>query len=1197
MPASSVGPTPYAPGQLFTAKGLQILIAWEGLEIAEREVEPYSVAVLLDGAKGLYTPKAVPQLLKGGWHHFAFSLTGGGERELKVWIDGESLTFEQAGRSSAGVNFDEFRLSQDFEGLFKGFRVWNRGMNDREVKENANWWVRSADGKLPKHCLAEFRFNEGLGDKVASGGEFVETIVSNRISSTESPVWYNLNHAISKISVENEGSHKLLSDGTYEVMMLHGFNAFSTVKTSFGLAFTDAKMTIDGVAVENPSDVTIDFSKNADRTVEVKVVREDFLGYNIAQNLRVKLSVEASAECEFLEFMAKKNDNPGLADDEKITVSGQTVVLRGSYTNAANVVLSEIHASPSARLYYRETEVNGSTLTLDLGKPALLKVVAANGRSFKLYNLQIAREQTIVWEQELSSTTFSSVPIALSATASSGLPVTYTVTPAENASVRADGMLQIARIGKITITALQQGGDAWTAAQPVSKELTVTQAPLTIRPKPVSITEGQPVPELEYELDGAQYGEGIELFKDPKFAVERAAGDYWQRGDIPLAAGSYTISPVGYTTPYADGNYTVKLESGQLSVSGAAANYRRLTVTVQERGSSAALSGAKVSFSGMVMANGRQRATTYTGTTDATGKLAVTLPSGKWTVAVEKENFTSNQAEVEVGSSPVNKTIELARLEHTVTFTAGEHGALIGTTSQRVATGGAATPVVAVPEKGFMFKQWTDENSAVASTEQLFTAGGITASKAYKAEFDVLKWKLEYALLGSGTIAGDALQHVVDGQEGTQVTAQGSASNQLVGWTDGVLAATRKDTPSKNTKITAKFASVAPLPLIQDFENSNSLKDWLVVSGPRNSGWIWEVDIPSHIQANSHMLWHYSNNTKSEGKHHQMGLVAPWVDVASAPQGVLVEFDLTALSFMTGQDTIMVRYRTSTDKGWNDWSVMETILPLDEAQDEALHVSTGLTSQQLAGAQQLQVMLEYSVGYSEFAAIDNLAIRPAVTPVSMRIEPEELEFNPGDNLVQLRVKVDPSDALALVTWKSENESIATVDENGWVKPLQPGEVNIVATSAVAASVTASCKVKVGYSYPSEIAVTPSSAELKVGATQQLSFVVSPSTAKQAVQWESSDESVATVDANGQVTAIAKGSTTITATHVDDTDVAGTCQITVLDAPQPTSVAVTPTTLTLKVGETGEFCLAYRKLAERQKMCTFALVVAVLLAGQ
>ena len=214
-------------------------------------------------------------------------------------------------------------------------------------------------------------------------------------------------------------------------------------------------------------------------------------------------------------------------------------------------------------------------------------------------------------------------------------------------------------------------------------------------------------------------------------------------------------------------------------------------------------------------------------------------------------------------------------------------------------------------------------------------------------------------------------------------------------------------------------------------------------------------------------------------------------------------------------------------------------------------------------------MLEYSVGYSEFAGIDNLAIKAAVTPVSMRMEPEELEFNPGDNLVQLHVKVDPADALARVTWKSENESIVTVDASGWVKPLRPGTVNIVATSVVAPSVTASCKVTVGYSYPSEIEVTPGSAELKVGATQQLSFVVNPSTAKQAVLWESSDESVATVDANGLVTAIAKGNTTITATHVDDSDVAGTCQITVLEAPQPTGVTVAPITLTLTVGETGE----------------------------
>ena len=69
----------------------------------------------------------------------------------------------------------------------------------------------------------------------------------------------------------------------------------------------------------------------------------------------------------------------------------------------------------------------------------------------------------------------------------------------------------------------------------------------------------------------------------------------------------------------------------------------------------------------------------------------------------------------------------------------------------------------------------------------------------------------------------------------------------------------------------------------------------------------------------------------------------------------------------------------------------------------------------------------------------------------------------------------------------------------------------------------------------------------MGETIELTATVYPANASnQSVTWASSDEAVATVDANGNVTGVAEGSATITATTVDGgkTD---TCAITVTAA--------------------------------------------------
>lgn len=67
----------------------------------------------------------------------------------------------------------------------------------------------------------------------------------------------------------------------------------------------------------------------------------------------------------------------------------------------------------------------------------------------------------------------------------------------------------------------------------------------------------------------------------------------------------------------------------------------------------------------------------------------------------------------------------------------------------------------------------------------------------------------------------------------------------------------------------------------------------------------------------------------------------------------------------------------------------------------------------------------------------------------------------------------------------------------------------------------------------DIGLSESSLSIYVGEFRQLSATISPSSASnQNVHWSSSDESIATVDSDGSVTAIAGGNATITVTTVD-----------------------------------------------------------------
>ena len=114
-----------------------------------------------------------------------------------------------------------------------------------------------------------------------------------------------------------------------------------------------------------------------------------------------------------------------------------------------------------------------------------------------------------------------------------------------------------------------------------------------------------------------------------------------------------------------------------------------------------------------------------------------------------------------------------------------------------------------------------------------------------------------------------------------------------------------------------------------------------------------------------------------------------------------------------------------------------------------------------------------------------------------------------------------------VEWTSSDESVATVDETGTVTAVAAGEADVTA-SVNDADIAASTHIKVVVT-PTGV-VAPESIDLVTNGenTKDLDAQLVPADATDVkLAYESSDESIVTVDETGKVTAVANGECTIT----------------------------------------------------------------------
>ena len=243
-------------------------------------------------------------------------------------------------------------------------------------------------------------------------------------------------------------------------------------------------------------------------------------------------------------------------------------------------------------------------------------------------------------------------------------------------------------------------------------------------------------------------------------------------------------------------------------------------------------------------------------------------------------------------------------------------------------------------------------------------------------------------------------------------------------------------------------------------------------------------------------------------------------------------------------------------------------------------------------------------GNNQSKGLKKIEVYGYATPVSgVTLSQDDAVLTVGGETLTLTATVAPANAKdKTLTWTTSNDAVATVDANGVVTAVSAGTATITATATngtddTSDDKTATCTVTVTQNYKVTLAdgtedsgnwnISPANPQpgdvvtityggtkkvksvkavkkaavikvtiitlnktettINVGSTETLSVTaIDPSNATdKTYTWNSDNTAVATVDANGVVTAKAAGSANITATANDGSGVTATCAVTVI----------------------------------------------------
>ena len=198
------------------------------------------------------------------------------------------------------------------------------------------------------------------------------------------------------------------------------------------------------------------------------------------------------------------------------------------------------------------------------------------------------------------------------------------------------------------------------------------------------------------------------------------------------------------------------------------------------------------------------------------------------------------------------------------------------------------------------------------------------------------------------------------------------------------------------------------------------------------------------------------------------------------------------------------------------------------------------------------IKAEAKDGSGKFATCA-VTVRRPVTSITLN-KTELVLYRAGEDVTAtLTATVTPSNAEnTAVTWSSSNTAIVAVSNTGVVTGKLPGTATITVAAQDGNGAKATCTVYVR-SAVNTITVSRKKLDMIIGeeATLSVPTILPQNAYDKSYTWSTSDNTVASVDSNGKVTAKATGKATIKVTANDRGVLYAACEVTV--APKPTAV--------------------------------------------
>jgi len=347
----------------------------------------------------------------------------------------------------------------------------------------------------------------------------------------------------------------------------------------------------------------------------------------------------------------------------------------------------------------------------------------------------------------------------------------------------------------------------------------------------------------------------------------------------------------------------------------------------------------------------------------------------------------------------------------------------------------------------------------------------------------------------------------------------------------------------KVTPKVIKVTSVLMLPSTATLKTENTLKLTATV-------------VPS-AASNKTLIWESTDNTIATVNGgvvtaHKPGNVT--IKAISEDGGHIGTCEITVLPNTISVEKVTLNETSKTIKIGESLVLRETIEPSNATNKNVTWESSNqeiakvTESRIVTGLKQGTVTITVTTEDGNKKATCQVTIEPDVAPVisvaGVSLNESSKIIKIGETLTLIQTVTPQNATNKNVTWESSNVNVATV-VGGKVTAISEGETTITVTTEDG-NKKATCIVKVEKNVINvdSVRLSKTNETIKEGATLSLNATILPVDAtNKNVTWESSNESVATVDESGIVTGIKEGTTTITVKSVDGNKTA-TCTITV-----------------------------------------------------